>query len=169
MNKKYKILIFIAIACVMIISIVAFYNYFKSLNNNTNPTLNLDVISEYLEIKISENAKIEYIDTHDSFLGDGETLMEIRDDNLLAKIKSSPNWKINSDEYTSKIINLKEDISKRHNEVSKVQNYYWIFKNFYYDKNKLQYVEQIESIGSRYLFGIYDIDNNLLYYYHWDS
>ena len=169
MNKKYKILIYITLFFVMFISIVAFYNYFKSLKNNTNPILNLDVISEYLEIKISENAKIEYIDTHDSFLGDGETLMEIRDDNLLAKIKSSPNWKINSDEYTSKIINLKEDISKRHNEVSKVQNYYWIFKNFYYDKNKLQYVEQIESIGSCYFFGIYDIDNNVLYYYHWES
>lgn len=169
MNKKYKILIFIAIACVMIISIVAFYNYFKSLKNNTNPILNLDVISEYLEIKISENVKIEYKDTHNSFHGDGETLMEIRDDNLLAKIKSSPNWKINSDEYTSKIINLKEDISKNHNEISKVQNYYWIFKNFYNDENKLQYVEQIESIGSRYLFGIYDIDNNVLYYYHWES
>lgn len=169
MNKKYKILIFIAIACVMIISIVAFYNYFKSLNNNTNPTLNLDVISEYLEIRISENAKIEYIDTHDSFLGDGETIIKIRDDNLLAKIKSSPNWKINSDEYTSKIINLKEDISKNYNEISKVQNYYWIFKNFYNDENKLQYVEQIESIGSRYLFGIYDIDNNVLYYYHLES
>ena len=153
----------------MIISIVAFYNYFKSLNNNTNPTLNLDVISEYLEIRISENAKIEYIDTYDSFLGDGETIIKIRDDNLLAKIKSSPNWKINSDEYTSKIINLKEDISKNYNEISKVQNYYWIFKNFYNDENKLQYVEQIESIGSRYLFGIYDIDNNVLYYYHLES
>ena len=169
MNKKYKILIYIALISVMIISIVTFYNYFKSLKNNTNTTLNLDVVSECLEIRISENAEIEYIDTHDSFLGDGETLIEIRDDNLLAKIKNSPNWKSNSDEYTSKIINLKEDISRKHNEISKVQNYYWIFKNFYNNKNKLQYVEQIESIGSRYLFGIYDIDNNVLYYYHWDS
>ena len=65
MNKKYKILIYIALLIVMIISIITFYNYFKSLKNNTNTTLNLDVISEYLEIKISENAKIEYTDTHD--------------------------------------------------------------------------------------------------------
>lgn len=113
----------------MIISIIAFYNYFKSLKNNTNTTLNLDVISEYLEIRISENAKIEYTDTHDSFLGDGESFMEIHDDNLLDKIKDSPNWRSKSDEYTSKIINFKEDISRKHNEISKVQNYYWIFKN----------------------------------------
>ena len=163
MNKKI-IIIFICMA----IAIVLCY---LLINNKKGENINLEVISNYLEIEISENAKIEYINDHDSFFNEGYTIMKISDDNLLNKIKQSPNWRDGTDNYTSKINGIKNTMKSTYNEISEIQNYCWIYKHNYKDANQTKYIEQIGDDNAEtysYLVGIYDIDNDILYYYHMD-
>ena len=75
---KRKKFILIILLCLLIGIIYAKFLVFKK----NEKTVNFDVISDYLEIKISENAKIEYRDEHDSFFNEGFTIMKITDENL---------------------------------------------------------------------------------------
>ena len=155
------ILIFIGVICGI---------YF--LNNKNETIVNLDVITDYLEIKISENSKIDYKDHHDNFFNEGYTVMKIFDENLLEKIKNSPNWRKNSDEYTMRVSRIKNEMSNDYSEISKIHNYYWIYKHNYKNKDSIKYIEQMDNSNLEtfsYLLGIYDIDNGILYYYHMDN
>ena len=118
-----------------------------------------------------QNAKIEYKDEHDSWFGEGYTILKIIDDNLQNKIKNSPNWREETDEYTSEISIIKNDMNNSYNEISQIQNYYWIYKHNYRDINNIKYIDQMVHSNLRtasYFVGIYDIDNDVLYYYHMD-
>ena len=165
MNKKIEILV-ITLFLIFVMICVIFL-----LNNKNKVTINFEVISNHLEIKISGNAKIEYRDDHDSFFNEGFTIAKIIDENLLDKIKKSSNWRNESDEYTSKIYRIKNEMNNTYNEISKINNYYWIYKNNYRDEENIKYIEQMENDNIEtysYLVGIYDIDNDILYYYHMD-
>lgn len=133
--------------------------------------VHIDVISEYLEIRISENAKIEYKDEHDSWFGEGYTIMKINDEGILDEIKKSSNWRKESDEYATRIAAIKNSMSTYYAEIAEIKNYYWIYKNNYRDSNETKYIEQMNSVNVEtysYLVGIYDIDSDVLYYYHID-
>ena len=166
MKKKKMIITILGLLVITIIVAVSINNV-----NKNQKKVDLDVISEYLEIKVSENAKIEYKDEHDSWFGEGYTIMKIIDDNLQNKIKNSPNWREETDEYTSEISIIKNDMNSSYNELSQIQNYYWIYKHNYRDINNIKYIEQMMHSNLRtasYFVGIYDIDNDVLYYYHMD-
>ena len=166
MKKKKMIIIILGLLVITIIVAVSV----NTVNKNQK-TVNFDVISDYLEIEISENAKIEYKDEHDSFFGEGFTIMRIIDENLLDKIKKSSNWREETDEYTSEISIIKNDMNNSYNEISQIQNYYWIYKHNYRDINNIKYIDQMVHSNLRtasYFVGIYDIDNDVLYYYHMD-
>ena len=165
MNKKtiiFVIILFLIIGAICVIYL---------LNDKSKVTVNFDVISDYLEITISENAKIEYRDEHDSFFNEGFTIMKIVDENLLDRIKKSSNWRDESDEYTFKINKIKDEMNKTYSEISQINKYYWIYKHNYSDENNIKYIDQMEDDNIEtysYLVGIYDIDNDILYYYHMD-
>lgn len=166
MKKENKsIWIIFGVIIIVIIAIVV------NMKGQHKQNVNIDVISNYLEIKISQNAKIEYKDEHDSWFGEGFTIMKITDDKLLYEIKNSPNWKEDSDVYTSRISKIKNVMNNTYNEISKIHNYYWIYKHNYRNDDDVKYIEQMgnEKIETcSYLIGIYDVDNNTLYYYHMD-
>ena len=165
MNKKIVILVITLFLIIGIICVIYL------LNNKSKVTVNFDVISDYLEIKISENAKIEYRDDHDLFFNEGFTIVKIIDENLLDKIKKSSNWRNESDEYTSKIYRIKNEMNNTYNEISQINNYYWIYKHNYRDEKNIKYIDQMGNDNIEtysYLVGIYDIDNDILYYYHMD-
>ena len=160
--KKW-IIVIIVLILILLTSIIVFIN-----NNNTN-TINIDVISDYLEINISKEAKVEYKDKHDNFFNEGYSIIKIKDSNLLNKIENSSNWKKNDNEYTSKISKIIDNMSKDYSKISNINNYYWIYKHNY-RSNNIKYIEDmdknIETFS--YLVGLYDIDNDILYYYHMD-
>ena len=165
MNTKILIILIIL---VLVIGIIL--NFCMKKNNN-EVTVRIDVISDYLEIPISENAVIEYQEEHDSFFHEGYTIMRIVDEGLLDKIEESPHWKDSSNEFTPQISEIKKSMENFYGEISEVNNYYWIYKNDYANPNSMKYIEQVKKQDveiTTHLVGIYDIDSGVLYYYHMD-
>lgn len=161
--KKRLVVLILTIILISSTCIFIFYNKKKE-------NINLDVISKYLEINISSKAKIEYKDKHDSFFNEGYTIAKITDNNLKYKIENSNNWKNNDNEYTKKLHSIVKNMEKDYPEIKNINNYYWIYKSNYRDDN-IKYIEDIKNKNIEtysYLVAIYDIDKNILYYYHMD-
>ena len=139
------------------------------LSGKNREEVNLSVISEYLEINLSDRAKFDYKDVHDSFFKEGYTIARIKDDGLFDKIRNSSHWRNNSDEYTSKMFGIINNMSNDYGEISEIRNYYWIYKHDYRGNN-IKYIEEMDNNIETYsyLVGIYDVDGDILYYYHMD-
>lgn len=153
-----------------------------SLTGCFSPSINKR-ISKSLGIKIPENIKIEYEDTHGGFHGDGVTLAKVQfkskdAEKILSQIKNSDNWrdlplseniklvlyggKKGSVEYVS-------DLAKRL-EMPKIQSGYWIFIDRFGNENKFNDDKLLlDRCSANYTVAIYDIENNILYYCEFDS
>lgn len=137
-----------------------------------NKNINRQIISKYLEIEISNNADITGFDNHDNFFNEGYTILKIKDNNLLSKIDTSSNWKDSDDEYTYYIKEIKKDMAKFYSEINDINNYKWLYKNHYSNEEYTKYINNISIQNiktNNFLISIYDIDNDILYYYHFDN
>lgn len=138
---------------------------------DNDKSLNKENISKILEIEITSEADIVGQDLHDSFNNEGYTILKIKDNDLLSKINNSSNWKSSEYEETIYIKAIISTMNEYYPEISKITNYKWLYKKDY-NGNNPKYIDDIDiktiSIGNIFL-SIYDTDNNVLYYYHFDN
>lgn len=108
---------------------------------------------------------------HDDFKYEGYTILKIKDNDLLSKINNSSIWKSSEDENAIYIKSIISTMIEYYPEISKITNYKWLYKKEY-NSNNPKYIDDIDikniSIGNIFL-SIYDTDNNILYYYHFDN
>lgn len=136
-------------------------------------------ISNSLGIKILANLKIEYEDTHGGFHGDGVTLakveLESKDaEKILSEIKANDNWEslplsenIKTRMYGGE--NYSSDLAERL-DMPEIQNGYWTFIDRFNGENKINDDKLLFTRGAaNFTIGIYDAENNILYYCKYDS
>ena len=129
-------------------------------------------ISKMIELDIS-NCKIEtYIDTHQGFLGDGDSFAKI---NCSSKINISKNYKeLPLSDSIKEVLDMEQcnqddckNVFSKYN-IPTIENGYYYFK----DRNsKNIYDDSTLNNRSSYNFNIaiYDTLNNIIYYYELDT
>lgn len=136
-----------------------------------------------LGISIPKDFEINYVDTHSGFHGDGTmyATIKVKDkvaDKLYAEITESNSWRklplsenIQLIMYGGIIKNtiynymLADEVG-----MPKVVNGYYIFIDRFENKNTINEDTQLFGRNSfNFTLAIYDIDNNILYYYEIDT
>lgn len=164
--KKHIIYFFLLI--IFICSLTGCYS--QSINKR---------ISSDLKLSIPKDLKIEYEDTHGGFNGDGETLAKVKledkdAERILSEIKDNDNWRTLP---LTKNIKLKiyggeryiSDLAQRL-DMPEIDNGYWIFIDRFggeikYNDDKFLFARA----SANFTLGIYDVENNILYYCKYDS
>jgi preprotein translocase subunit SecF len=132
-------------------------------------------ISKSLGIKIPENIRVEYEDTHGGFHGDGDLVAKVKfeeekSEKILIQIKNNPNWKPlpltkNTEIALYQFYGLAEKVN-----MPKIDKGYWFFVDRFggeimdSDDAKL-----LSRNSANFTVGIYDTENNILYYYELDT
>ena len=132
-------------------------------------------ISSKIEINIPLSAKLEYIDTHGGFHGDGETfakvyLTEKQSEKVKKNIENNENWK-----RLPMSENLQNDVGQyltAKMNMPSIENGYW----FFLDRNSEAYNKYDENemykekrYSSNFSVAVFDIDTNILYYHETDT
>lgn len=161
MDKKIIYLVFI------IISILS-----GCANNTVN---DVTYISEQIGIDISGSEIIEKTDTHGGFHGDGKLIVqvEICNKNFEQELKETGKWSQEPSELTEILLYGNEEwspyIADDNGEplMKKIENgYYFIINNT--DSNN-EDIEWSEMYSVNAIVAVYDVDNNILYYYEIDT
>lgn len=146
-------------------------------------TVHQQKISNSLGIKMPENIKIEYENTHEGFYEDGITLAKIQfkgknAEKILSEIKDNGDWrslplteniklKLYGGEKGS--VEYISDLAERL-DMPEILNGYWIFIDRFKGKDKINDDRLLfERYSSNYTVGIYDVENNILHYCKFDS
>ncbi|MBF4695759.1 hypothetical protein [Fusibacter ferrireducens] len=144
---------------------------------------NIDYVSKDLRINLPDNIEYNLVDTHGGFHGDGELLVTVKFDeesrkNLLEDIKSNKSWKKlplapdlelimyggerNGITYSYK---LAESAG-----IPTIENGYWLFIDRFNDINIIHDSQNLFDRGSfNFTLALFDTDNNVLYYYEFDT
>lgn len=161
MDKKIIYLLF------MIITILS-----GCANNTVN---DVTYISEQIGIDISGSEIIEKTDTHGGFHGDGKLIVqvEICNKNFEQELKETGKWSQEPSELTEILLYGNEEwnpyIADDNGEplMKKIENgYYFIINNT--DSNN-EDIEWSEMYSINAIVAVYDVDNNILYYYEIDT
>lgn len=161
MNKKLIYLVFIIIAI---------------LSGCANTTVDdVTYISKQIGIDIEGSKIIEKTDTHEGFHGDGELIVqvEINNKNFEQELKQSDKWSQEPSELTEILLYGNEECSPYISDdndkplMKKIENgYYFIINNA--DSNEAD-SEWSEMYSVNAIVSVYDVDNNILYYYEIDT
>ena len=162
MNKK--ILITFVIVFVFVIFLLIGWNLYVELEPSYNG----------LEFMIPLVCKKEVITLSDSDFFDYEKLEKLylskrQSQKILSKIESNNNWV--KGEIDQNLVKIMKNYSSEniYNQIPYIKNKYWIFTNRSNGaKDKHSIDEVIRDIYYSVSFGIFDIDNNILYYYEYE-
>lgn len=161
MNKKIIYLVFVAITI---------------LSGCANTTVDdVTYISEHIGIDISGSEIIEKTDTHGGFHGDGMMFVQIEIDNknFEQELKKSGKWSQEPSELTEILLYGNEEWSPYIADdngkplMKKIKNgYYFIINNTDSNEKESEW-EEMSSVNV--IVAVYDVDNNILYYYEIDT
>ena len=162
MNKK--ILITFVIVFVFVIFLLIGWNLYVELEPSYNG----------LEFMIPLVCKKEVITLSDSDFFNYEKLEKLylskrQSQKILSKIESNNNWV--KGEIDQNLVKIMKNYSSEniYNQIPYIKNKYWIFTNRSNGaKDKHSIDEVIRDIYYSVSFGIFDIDNNILYYYEYE-
>ena len=162
MNKK--ILITFVIVFVFVIFLLIGWNLYVELEPSYKG----------LEFMIPLVCKKEVITLSDSDFFNYEKLEKLylskrQSQKILSKIESNNNWV--KGEIDQNLVKIMKNYSSEniYNQIPYIKNKYWIFTNRSNGaKDKHSIDEVIRDIYYSVSFGIFDIDNNILYYYEYE-
>ena len=163
---KKRLLISLGIIIVIIVMLVIGWSLFVKIN----------LAYKGLELKIPVFCKREVISLSNGKFFDEEKLEKIylskgQAKKVIDNIENNNNWiKGEIDETVQEKLKLftREDI---YNKIPYIENKYWIFTN---RSNGVEDKHSIEETINKRLyyaisFGVFDVDNNILYYYQYDK
>lgn len=161
MNKKISIVLFVIFFIIIIGGVI----YFNDM-----------IMNESLEMHVPFFAKRETIELKEKRFLDNEELIIIylsksQMNAILKKIRKNENWKKTKldDRLIERLeFHTRESIFK---QMPDVANYYWIFTNRSNGIKDKHSVDELIDDGLYYAisFGLIDLDNNILYFYRYDS
>lgn len=144
---------------------------------------NEDYIAKQINLEMPDVLKIEYMDDHGGFHGDGEKFAKIEFDNsngenILSQIERDARWNElpltenlnlimyggvkNNIEY---VFNLAEKAG-----IPEMTNGYWYFIDRHSgSKHPEKDTELFDRSSFNFTLAIYDVENNKLYYYEFDT
>ena len=171
MKKKFPCVLFLLI----MLSLFLTGCFSLSINKEISRSLGI-----YLPLK----SVINYEDDHGGFHGDGVTIANVQfedgvAEDVLLQIQNNKDWKPTplSENMTlefyggeeSKDVYYASDLAEKNN-MPEINNGYWIFIDRFNGENRLTEGEELFSRSSKnYTSGIYDSENNKLYYFQYDS
>lgn len=132
-------------------------------------------ISEKIGIDISGSKIIEKTDTHGGFHGDGMMFVQIEINNkkFEQELKNTGKWSQEPSELTEILLYGNEEWSPYIADdngkplIKKIENgYYFIINDT--DSNE-EDIEWSEMYSVNAIVAVYDVDNNILYYYEIDT
>lgn len=137
-----------------------------------------EIVSKELGIDVSKGVETSNIDTHGGFHGDGNTCIALRfdDDSALDAIKNNSKWKeFPLDETMQALVyGLKDETGEigpflNDNEgnalVPEIQNGYYLLIDRHSDKKS----DILERGSFNFTVGLYDTDNNIIYFCKLDT
>ena len=144
----------------------------------------ISYVENELGLRIN-NAKIEkYKDKEESFNGDGTRFIVLKNLNkdFVNKIKNKKDWnhklskverlalyggKIKKDYFTEPFVTDDNDKML----IPKIKNAYYYFKDTEWFENEKEKEKErrFDPIPRNFIIAVYDVDNNRLYYYEYDS
>lgn len=162
MNKK--ILIIFIIVFIIIIFLLIGWNLYVEIEPSYKA----------LEFVIPLFCKREVITLSNEKFFDYEKLEKFylskrQSQKILQKIENNSNWK--KGEIDQNLAKIMKNYSREniYNQIPYINNKYWIFTNRSNGaKDKHSIEEVIRDIYYSVSFGIFDIDNNILYYYEYE-
>ena len=161
MKKKISKIIKVAVSIIIVVIIIIV------IDNDM-------VMNECLELTVPKITKRERKELKDDDIFTNEKAVKIylskrQAENMRKKIEQNKNWKstkvdeklkVEIEGYSWKEVNFK---------IPEIENYYWIFTNRTHGiENKHSVDELLEDGYYAISFGMFDIDNNILYYYEHD-
>ena len=163
MKKKHLITLMIAIIIFVLAVLIVLIDNDIQMN-------------ECLELNVPKLTKRETTQLQDSDLFNDEEVIKIylsknQVTNLINKIEKNENWKKEKiDERLEERLTFytREEIFSK---IPNIENAYWIFTNRSNGIKDKHSVDELLEDGMYYAisFGILDLDNNILYYYEYDS
>lgn len=144
---------------------------------------NQDYIAKQISLDFPKSLTIEHMDNHGGFHGDGEKYAKIEFDNknglkILSQIENSNRWnEMPLTENLNLIMygGIKDNMEYAYNLAEKsgipeIENGYWYFIDRH---SKSTNPESDIELFSRYSFNftlaLFDVDNNTLFYYEFDT
>lgn len=167
--KKYSL-----VTCVLIILLII---------AGCSAESNLAYIAEQINIDMPEILNIEHMDDHGGFHGDGKKFAKIEFDNnnglsILSQIENSDRWnKMPLTENLNLIMygGIKNNVNYayRFSEelgIPEIKNGYWLFLDRHSEStNSEDDTELFERHSFNFTISMYDTDNNILYYFEFDT
>lgn len=132
-------------------------------------------ISKSLGIKIPGNIHIEYEDTHGGFHGDGFLVAKIKfeekkSEKILLQIKNNPNWKpLPLTKNTEIALYQFSGLAEKVNMPKTDKGYWLLIDRFGGEIIGNNDTELLSRSAANFTVGIYDSENNILYYYELDT
>ena len=132
-------------------------------------------ISKSLGIKIPGNIHIEYEDTHGGFHGDGFLVAKIKfeekkSEKILLQIKNNPNWKpLPLTKNTEIALYQFSGLAEKVNMPKTDKGYWLLIDRFGGEIIGNNDTELLSRSAANFTAGIYDSENNILYYYELDT
>ena len=142
------------------------------LSGCSYPEIEIDRIA-MIEID-NNNCKIKSdLSTHSGFHGDGEYFAHIYCKDMNEK-QLSKNWKkLPLSEAIKELTNYKYTYDSDHKTMYERYNLSSITEGYYFflnrNNNKYDYVSKNNRIPSNYTIAVYDLNNNIIYYYELDT
>lgn len=137
-----------------------------------------EIVSKELGIDVTNGIEISYVDTHEGFHGDGYThiTLKFNDNSILNVIKNDSGWKKFPMDKTCQILaygieNKTNKIGPFLNDgqgnplVPKIQNGYWLLIDHHFNTK----IDILKRSSFNFVLGLYDIDNNIIYFYKFDT
>ena len=159
MNKYLKItfLMILFLLIIYIIYVFAFKNYI--------------FYSSHIEVAIPIFAKMQEIDTHGGFHGDGESYVKVyfsdnQAEKFISKIKTNIHWQeLPMPEILQKHNTINEEI-----KIPEIEKGYWFFIDRHNKTiNKYDYSGIFDRASYNYSIAVFDTFSNILYYYALDT
>ena len=132
-------------------------------------------ISKSLGIKTPGNIHIEYEDTHGGFHGDGFLVAKIKfeekkSEKILLQIKNNPNWKpLPLTKNTEIALYQFSGLAEKVNMPKTDKGYWLLIDRFGGEIIGNNDTELLSRSAANFTVGIYDSENNILYYYELDT
>jgi hypothetical protein len=127
----------------------------------------LNVVSDKLNINLDGCKIKKYKDTHGGFLGDGDTFAKIVCDDTFDKDQVLAWIKSPLPEYLTNSLDMEQCSKKGCFDVYEKYGIPRLEDGRYYWRNTKP--DQMDTVMTNYYIGIYDKDNNILYFYEYDS
>lgn len=161
---KKKILIALVIILIIIVILVIGWSLYVEIETTYKGLeFNIPLFCKREITTLSYNDLFDYEKLEKMYLSKGQAKR------ILKSIENNSNWtKGEIDEKVNERIKFytREDI---YNKIPDIENKYWIFTNRSNGaKDKHSIEEVMNTMYYAVSFGLFDIDNNILYYYQYD-